>query len=303
MPLSRAGEARTVEFTVTLPANASGTHTLRAQFETADGTYGRGYVLIQYPHIRPQPLYRTAEARVVSVPVRIAHDLRVGYIEGAGDDGAAALRQLGAHVESLDAATLANGDLARFDAIVAGIRAYEVRADLLAYNDRLLEYVRAGGTFIVQYNKYELVEGGFMPFPATMARPHGRVTDETAAVTLLAPDHPVLSSPNRITAADFEGWVQERGLYFLNSWDERYTPLLAMADAGEAPERGALVAARVGNGWYVYTGLALFRQIPEGVPGAYRLLANLVSLGKRAPRPQLPAPGEEVARPGAQRGH
>jgi hypothetical protein len=279
--LTRAGEARTFEFTVTPPANATGTHTLHARFENADGrVYDRGYVLIRYPHIRPQPLYRNAAVHIVHVPVRIARDLQIGYIEGAGDDVALSLRQLGARVASLDAATLANGDLSRFNAIVAGIRAYEVRPDLLAHNDRLLEYVRAGGTFVVQYNKYELVEGGFMPFPARMARPHGRVTDENAAVTLLAPDHPVLSSPNRITAADFEGWVQERGLYYLDQWDERYTPLLEMADPGEAPQRGALVAARVGSGWYVYTGLALFRQLPEGVPGAYRLLANLVSLGR-----------------------
>jgi LmbE family N-acetylglucosaminyl deacetylase len=278
--LTRAGEARTIEFTITPPPNASGTNTVHAQFEAADGTvYDRGYSLIAYPHIRPQPLYRAAAVHVASVPVQIAPDLRVGYIEGAGDDGAAALHQLGARVEPLDAATLANGDLSRYDAIVAGIRAYEVRSDLLAHNERLLQYVRAGGTFIVQYNKYELVEGGFMPFPSSMARPHGRVTDEHAAVTLLAPEHPLLSTPNRITAADFDGWVQERGLYYLDRWDERYTPLLEMADPGEPPQRGALVAARVGSGWYVYTGLALFRQIPEGVPGAYRLLANLVSLG------------------------
>src|SRR5688500_15173970 len=119
-----------------------------------------------------------------------------------------------------------------------------------------------------------------MPYPATMARPHGRVTDEHARVTLLAPDHPLLAVPNRIAAADFDGWVQERGLYFLDTFDARYTPLLSMADPGEDAQRGALVAARVGQGWYVYTGLALFRQLPEGVPGAWRLLANLVSLGK-----------------------
>jgi LmbE family N-acetylglucosaminyl deacetylase len=278
--LTRAGETRTVEFNVTPPADARGVHTLRARFETDGGVYDRGYVLIQYPHIRPQPLYRTAEVHFTTVPVEIAPDLRIGYIEGAGDDGAAALRQLGARVESLDAAALANADLSSFDAIVAGIRVYEVRADLIAHNERLLDYVLAGGTFVVQYNQYPLVEGGFMPFPATMARPHGRVTDENATVTMLAPGHPALSTPNRITAADFDGWVQERGLYYLDSWDERYTPLLEMADPDEPPQRGALVVARAGSGWYVYTGLALFRQLREGVPGAYRLLANLVSLGR-----------------------
>jgi hypothetical protein len=157
-----------------------------------------------------------------------------------------------------------------------------VRPDLIANNARLLEYARNGGTVVVQYNKYELVDGDFMPYPATMSRPHGRVTDENAAVTLLAPQHPALSWPNRITAADFDAWVHERGLYYLSTFDSRYQALLSMADPGEAPETGSLVVARVGSGWYVYTGLALFRQLPEGVPGAYRLLANLVSLGAAA---------------------
>jgi hypothetical protein len=156
-----------------------------------------------------------------------------------------------------------------------------VRPDLLTHNQRLLDYARDGGTFIVQYNKYELVENGLMPFPATMSRPHGRVTDYAAPVTLLAPEHPLLSGPNRITAADFDGWVQERGLYFLHTFDDRYTPLLAMSDPDQDALTGGLVAARVGSGWYVYTGLALFRQLPEAVPGAYRLLANMVSLGSR----------------------
>jgi hypothetical protein len=217
--------------------------------------------------------------RAVVFPVVIAPDLVIGYVEGAGDDGAEALRQLGATVEELDAAALANGDLSRFDAIVAGIRAYEVRSDLLMHNNRLLDYARDGGTFVVQYNKYELVDGGFMPYPAAMSRPHGRVTDEEAAVTLLYPEHPALTWPNRIGPSDFDGWQHERGLYFLDSFDGRYEALLAMADPGEPPQRGSLVAARIGAGWYVYTGLALFRQLPEGVPGAYRLFANLVSLG------------------------
>jgi LmbE family N-acetylglucosaminyl deacetylase len=281
--LARAGDARTVQFTLTPPPDARGTANLRAVLEADGRTYDRGYTIIDYPHIRPQPLYRDAVVAVSSFDVRIADGLLVGYIEGAGDDGAEALRQLGARVEMLDAAALANGDLSRYHAIVAGIRAYEVRSDILAHNDRLLDYARDGGTFIVQYNKYELVDGEFMPYPASMARPHGRVTDEHAPVTLLAPEHPLLRGPNRITAADFDGWVQERGLYFLDAFDERYTPLLAMADEGEEALHGALVAARVGSGWYVYTGLALFRQLPAGVPGAYRLLANLVSLGAQQP--------------------
>jgi LmbE family N-acetylglucosaminyl deacetylase len=283
LALQRNGESRTVHFTVTPPADAADGALLRAEFVTPRGTFARGFSLVDYPHIRPHALYRDAAMRVVSFPVRIADHLHVGYIDGAGDDGATALRQIGAHVEQLDSQALADADLSRYDAIVAGSRAYEVRPDIIAHHERLLDYVRNGGTFIVQYNKYELVDGSFMPYPATMARPHDRVTDPAAPVTFLAPDHPLLTRPNRITAADFDGWVQERGLYFLHTFDERYTPLLAMADPGEQPLHGALVAARVGRGWYVYTGLALFRQLPEGVPGAYRLLANLASLGRVAP--------------------
>jgi LmbE family N-acetylglucosaminyl deacetylase len=278
--LDRRGASRIARFTVTPPAGHAGHAELRATFESDRGTFDRAYTLIDYPHIRPHAHYRGATVATAVFPIRIADGLRVGYIEGAGDDGAVALRQLGADVHILDADNLAAGDLSGFHAIVAGIRAYEVRPDLVAHNQRLLDYARDGGTFIVQYNKYELVEGGFMPFPATMSRPHGRITDPAAPVTLLDPAHPALDGPNRITSADFDGWVQERGLYYLASWDDRYTPLLAMADPGNEPLSGALVASRVGQGWYVYTGLALFRQLPEAVPGAWRLLANLVSLGR-----------------------
>jgi hypothetical protein len=281
--LQHRSDSRTINFSVTPPATtatSNGASTLHARFVSDQGTFHRGHSIIDYPHTRPHALYHDATVHAATFAFSIAPNLRIGYIEGAGDDGAFALRQLGASVEPLGPADLANGDLGRFDAIVAGIRAYEVRPDLLRHNQRLIDFARDGGTFIVQYNKYELVDGNFMPFPATMARPHGRVTDPAAPVTLLQPDHPLLAGPNRITASDFEGWVQERGLYFLASFDDRYTPLLAMADHGEQPLHGGLVATRVGQGWYVYTGLALFRQLPEGVPGAFRLLANLVSLGR-----------------------
>lgn len=279
----RAGERREVRFRVSPPAApAPGAYPVRAVFHAADGrAYDRGHTVIDYPHTRPRQLYRAASTAIAVFPVALAADLRVGYIEGAGDDGALALRQLGADVTPLDAATLARGDLSRYHAIVLGIRAYEVRQDLIAHNARLLEYARTGGTVVVQYNKYEYPQGRFAPYELSIGRPHGRVTDEAAAVRLLDPDHAALGWPNRISDADFSGWVQERGLYFAESWDERYVPLLEMADPGEPPQRGSLLVARVGDGWYVYTGLALFRQLPEGVPGAYRLLANLVSLGRR----------------------
>src|SRR5690606_39100210 len=166
-----------------------------------------------------------------------------------------------------------------FDVIVVGSRAYEGRPDLVTHNQRLLDYVRRGGTMIVQYNQYEYTEPGIAPYPVTMARPHDRVTDEAAEARVLQPEHPVFTTPNRITAEAFDGWVQERGLYFLNTWDEAFTPLLEMSDPDEEPKRGALLVADYGEGTYVYTGLALFRQLAAGVPGTTRLLANLLTRG------------------------
>jgi len=210
--------------------------------------------------------------------------LRVGYVEGAGEAWPGILGRIGITPSVLAAYSLAGADLGKYDVIVTGIRAYEVRHDLGAANARLLEYVRGGGTLIVQYNKYEMVEGHFNPFPITLASPHDRVTDEAAPVRVLDPASPVFNWPNRITEADWQGWVQERGLYFAHTWAPEYTPLLEMADPGEAPMRGSLLVAKYGRGTYVYTGLAFFRQLPEGVPGAWRLFANLLALGARPGR-------------------
>jgi LmbE family N-acetylglucosaminyl deacetylase len=287
VPLAFEGAGASVVARATLhppPRVAPGRVEVRAWLGNGGASFDRALEIVEYAHIERRALYRNAVARVMVLDAAIAADLHVGYIEGAGDDGAAALAQLGARVTHLSPDELATGDLARYDAIVSGVRAYEVRPDILRHNGRLLEYVRQGGTYVAQYNKYEFPEGGFPPYPFTIARPHGRVTDAAAEVTLLEPEHPLLAWPNRIGAADFDGWVQERGLYFAERFDERYTPLLAMRDPGEAAQHGALLAAPVGDGWFVYTGLALFRQWPEGVPGAYRLLANLVSLGRQPAR-------------------
>ena len=234
--------------------------------------------IIDYPHIPRAMMVREAAVRISVVPVTADTGLRVGYIMGSGDDGAAVLRQIGMEVDELGPAVVRAGDFAGYHVLVLGIRAYETRPDLVAANEAVLDFARGGGTVIVQYNKYEFPAGGFAPYPVTINRPHDRVTDETAPVTLLAPESPVFAGPNRIGDADFEGWVQERGLYFLGEWDERYTPVMEMADPGEEPKRGGLLVARVGDGLYVYTGLAFFRQFPAGVAGAYRLFANLVSL-------------------------
>ncbi|HEX5870783.1 MAG TPA: PIG-L family deacetylase [Longimicrobium sp.] len=280
---SAPGEVREVRFTVTAPANArAGDHPVSAVFVAEDGRrFERGVQMIDYPHVRARPLYHDARSVVRAFDVRVPQGLRVAYIEGAGEEGPGFLANLGITPDLLDADDLAEGDLDRFDVIIAGSRAYEVRTDLMAHNQRLLDYVSRGGTFIVQYNKYEIVEGSFTPFPITMARPHGRVTDENAPVRMIDPAHPVFTTPNRIAESDWAGWVQERGLYFAETWDPAFTPVLETGDPGETPLKGGLLIARHGRGTYVYTGLAFFRQFPQGVPGAYRLFANLLALGAK----------------------
>jgi hypothetical protein len=276
--LGTAGEERTVTFTVTPPPGLSpGKHEVRAALETAGRRHDLGFQIVDYPHIEPTHLYSLARVRVRVLDLEVA-PVRVGYIAAASDGVPEALDRMGVDWEPIDDRILASGDLARFGAIVVGVRAYELRPDLVAHNRRLLDWTRDGGTLIVQYQQYGAVRDGFAPWPVSIARPHGRVTDETADVTVLEPAHPLLVRPNPIGPADWDGWVQERGLYFLDSWDGPLTPLLAMRDPGEDPLRGALLTAPLGQGTWVYTGLALFRQLPEGVPGAYRLLANLISL-------------------------
>ena len=205
---------------------------------------------------------------------------RIGYVRGASDRVPEALRQVGLPVELLGPAELAEGDLSRYDAIVVGSRAYESEPSLGPANPRLLDYARAGGLLIVQYQQYPFVDGKFAPFPFDIARPHDRVTDETAPVRLLDPASPVFTTPNAIGAADWEGWVQERGLYFAHSWDPAYTPLLAMTDPGEPEQQGGLLIAKLGKGTYVYSGIAFFRELPAGVPGGFRLFANLLGLAR-----------------------
>jgi LmbE family N-acetylglucosaminyl deacetylase len=279
------GQPRDVELTLTPPAGVrADSFPVSAFFVTEAGDrYSRGLELVDYPHVRARPLYLPAQSTVRAFAVRVPR-VRVGYITGAGEAGPAILEQIGITPSVLTADSLAGANLDAYDVIVTGIRAYEVRHDLGASNPRLLEYVRRGGTLIVNYNKYELVTGHFTPFPLTMANPHDRVTDETSPVRILEPAHRLFTTPNRITDADWAGWVQERGLYFAHTWDPQYTPLLELADPGEQPLRGGLLVAHYGQGTYVYTGLAFFRQLPEGVPGAWRLFANLLALGEKTGR-------------------
>ena len=278
--LSTEGGERSFAFQVTPSGGvAPGEYTFAAQVTTDDGdTFSEGFHVIDYEHIERAALFAPARATVNVVPVRVADGLRVGYIMGTGDDGPEAIRQLGADVTLLEAEAVRAGDFSAYDVVVVGVRAYEIRDDLRAANGQLLDFASDGGTVLVQYNQYDFPRGGYTPFPVEMNRPAQRVAEEDADVVILQPDAPLFTTPNRITRDDFQGWVQERGLYFLSEWDPRYTPLLEMHDQGEDPARGALLVAPVGEGLYVYAALSFFRQWSAGVPGAYRLWANLLSL-------------------------
>ncbi len=276
-------ESRSVTFRVTPDGAAEGRHVFRAVATLDDGRrYDEGYSLIQYPHIERTAFFDTSETRVTVVPVRAAEGLKVGYIMGSGDDGALALQQMGVDVEVLSPERIQASDYADFDALVLGIRVYETRPDVAAVNEGILEFARSGGTVVVQYNKFEYPAGGFAPYEVAMRSPGSRgaprVTDEASPVAFVDPESPVIQGPNALTERDFDGWVQERGLYFLADWDPTFQPQLEFVDPGEEPTRGSLLVAPYGDGVYVYTGISFFRQFPAGVAGAYRLFANLVSL-------------------------
>jgi len=227
------------------------------------------------------PLYRKADSEVVAFDFKLPARLKVAYIMGAGDRVPDALVQTGLSVKLLETEDLAAGDLRQYDCIIAGVRAYDVRDDLIANNARLLDYVKQGGVFVVQYNRREpWNKAQYAPYPAKIASNDDRVTDENAPVTILDPKHPVFNFPNKITSQDFEGWVQERGLYFIQDRDPHFKPLLASGDPGGKPLDGGLLVADHGTGKYVLTSYAWFRQLPEGVPGAIRIFANLISLGR-----------------------
>jgi LmbE family N-acetylglucosaminyl deacetylase len=282
----REDEVETVRFDVApAPATAPGQYKVQALVRAAGGQFTAGYQAIEYPHVQRHHLVEPAEALLEIIDVRVPPRLTVGYVMGVGDQVPPALEQLGARVEMLDADALAWGDLAHYDAIVTGVRAYERRADLRARNHRLLEYVQNGGTLIVQYNKFELNEAQYGPYPAKVSS--SRVTDEHSPVQVLDPRHPVFTTPNRIDESAWQGWVQERGLYFLGEKDQRYVDLVQLEDPFEfnkGTKRGALVEARYGKGRWIYVGLGLWRQLPAGTPGAYRLFANLISLGRAGGR-------------------
>jgi LmbE family N-acetylglucosaminyl deacetylase len=280
--LSKAGEKTKVAFTVTAPAKAA-SGSIVAVAEINGARFSNQRVEIRYAHIPVQLLQPPAKLKVAAFDFAI-RGKAVGYLPGAGDDTVASLQQLGYTVTTLAGMELTPEKLRGLDAVVIGVRAFNERNDLAANLPALFAYVEGGGNVIVQYNRPTGLQTQRLgPYPLSIAgnAPQWRVTDETVPVTFLAPEHTALTTPNRISAADFEGWVQERGAYFPSNWDaEHYTPLLAMSDPGEQPLKSSVLVAQHGKGYFVYTGLAFFRQLPAGVPGAYRLFANLVSLGK-----------------------
>ena len=296
---TRADESQTLRFQVRpAPSARAGEFHIRAVVTAAGQTFDRGYTVIEYPHIRRQHIYDAADVTLKVIDVQTAPNLTVGYIMGVGDQVPPAIQQLGAKVEMIGAEDLAWGNLSRFDAIVTCVRAYERRDDLRANNARLLEYVKDGGTVIVQYNKFEFNQAQYGPYPAQVGAFAGsgaRVTDENAPVNVLLPRDPVLSFPNEIKASAWNGWKQERGLYFLGEKDSRYRDLVQFADPfpnNPGDKLGSLVEANYGKGTWVYVGLNLWRQLPAGTEGAYEILANLISLGK-APKPATATPATE----------
>jgi hypothetical protein len=273
--LAKLGDEAMLSFEVS-PAAGAAAGEARPVVRVGDAAWSLREDVIDHPHIPMQVVLRPATVELVPLSLKLPAG-RIAYVRGSGDSIPADLAHVGLAVDELDDDALITGDLSRYAAVVLGIRAFNTRPAVRTAHPRLIGYVERGGTMIVQYNTLDM-EGPIGPFPLELGR--DRITDETAQVSFLDPKQPVLHRPNELSAADFTGWVQERGIYFAAKWDQRYTPVLRFADPGEGPLDGGLLIARHGKGRYIYTGLGFFRQLPAGVPGAYRLFANLLAGGK-----------------------
>jgi LmbE family N-acetylglucosaminyl deacetylase len=275
-PLKR-GDKQDFVFKVVPGSLREGRAEVRAVLDAGGKKYTESYTLVTREDLGAAYYYQPAMQRVSVVDVRVPKDLKVGYIMGAGDEIPTVLRQIGMNVTLIAAEKLATEDLSRYQTIVLGIRTYDNQKDVIANNKRLLEFVEAGGRLVVQYNAStgDFNSGKFTPYPMTLSR--ARVSVEEAPVKMLDPAKRIFHSPNEITQKDFDGWVQERGLYFASEWDPKFVPLLETHDPGEGEQKGGLLVAQYGKGTYIYTGYAFFRQLPAGVPGAVRLFVNLVS--------------------------
>ncbi|MCH4823293.1 PIG-L family deacetylase [Gramella lutea] len=275
--ITQSGGTENLKFKITPPEGQSESR-LNPEATIAGKVYNQSLIEINYEHIPDQNLVKTASLKLVKLDISKKGE-QIAYIEGAGDVVPESLEQIGYTVTKITPSEISVSALEKFDAVVLGIRAFNILDDLKFKQDQLHKYVKNGGTMIVQYNTNRgLVVDNLSPFALNLSR--DRVTNENAEVTFLAPEHPVLNTPNKLSKADFENWVQERGLYFPGSWDENFTPVLSMHDKGETPKQGSLLVAKYGEGYYIYTGISFFRQFPEAVPGAFRLFANLISIGK-----------------------
>ena len=276
---ARAGEKTRHQFTVSAPSVESRDYRIEAVATAGGRAFREGYDVIEHRDLETRYLYHDSTIHVRGVDVKIAPGLKVGYVMGVGDDVPSGIRQLGAEVQLLTAQDLGAADLSRFNAIVTGTRAYAVRDDLKTYHQRLLDYMKNGGHLIVLYNTpAEFDPAVYAPFPAVMPRNAEEVSEEDSPVEILAPGRPEFTTPNAITNADFAGWVEQRGSKFFSEWDKAYTPMLETHDEGQPPQKGGWVTATYGKGHYTYFAYAFHRQLPYGVPGAYRLLANLLSV-------------------------
>jgi hypothetical protein len=274
--LAKDGDSVDVPFVVTPGRMEEKAYTMTAVASFAGKEYREGYKTVGYAGVLPTNMYRGATYAARGVDVKVASGLKVGYLPGTGDEVQASLENLGVHATTLTMEDVSAGRLGGYDVVVLGVRAYSAHPGLAAANGRLLEYAKNGGVVIVQYNTGQIDYG---PYPYSMGDAE-KVVDEMAAVHLLKPESSALSWPNKITTHDFDGWVEERGHGFMGSWDAKYEAPLETHDPDQDPQRGGLLIARTGKGVYVYVAYALYRELPEGVPGAYRLFANLLSLGK-----------------------
>jgi hypothetical protein len=277
------GEAGVFTFKVSAPGVVTGRdYQIKAVAQYEGSEFTEGYRVIAYRDLEPRHLYAPATMNVRGVDVNVAPDLSIGYVMGVGDEVPKALEQIGVKVTTLGEKDLANGNLGGFDAIVIGIRATAVRADLKAYSKRLLDYAERGGNLVYQYQTQEFDAAPYGPYPYKLTARAEEVSEEDAKVTILDPSNPVFNWPNKITGADFDGWVEERGSKWMTTWDDRYKPLLECHDREQTPQRGGLLYAQYGKGTFVYAAYAFYRQLPAGVQGGYRLLANIVSLKKQS---------------------
>jgi LmbE family N-acetylglucosaminyl deacetylase len=281
--LPKRGDKKEFEFKVFPGSLKEGRAEIRAELSTGRQRYADGYTLITREDLDAFNYYQQAVQHVSIVDMKIPKDLKIGYVMGAGDDIPTVLQQIGMDVTLLSAEKLASEDLSRYRTIVLGIRAYDTQKAVAANNKKLLDFVSAGGTLVAQYNTGvgDFNSGHYTPYPAQLSR--ARVSVEEAPVEILAPDDPIFHYPNQITQHDFDDWVQERGLYFMDQWDSNLKPLLSCHDPGEPPQKGGLLKAQYGKGTYMYSAYAFFRQVPAGVPGAIRLYVNLLSAGEKRP--------------------